>query len=239
MIPQQLSLGVSLNDDATFDNFYAPVDGKTLSPNIETIAALRAQIETTSEQFIYLWGAGGCGLTHLLQASCHFAEKNGKTFQYFPLRDLVGYAPDELFSGLDSLDIVCLDGLDLIVNRPDWERALFNFFNASRDAGKLLLVAAVQSPREIAIRMPDLSSRLQWGMCYHVHTLADEEKQQALQFRARARGLELTDEVAAYIIQRLPRDMNKLFFQLNRLDHASLAEQRKLTIPFVKKILNI
>jgi DnaA family protein len=69
--------------------------------------------------------------------------------------------------------------------------------------------------------------------------LDDEQKQAALQFRARARGLVLNDEVAAYIIQRLPRDMNELFWQLNRLDHASLAEQRKLTIPFVKKILGL
>ena len=72
-----------------------------------------------------------------------------------------------------------------------------------------------------------------------MHTLDDDQKQAALQFRARARELELNDEVAAYIIQRLPRDMNELFWQLNRLDHASLAEQRKLTIPFVKKILGL
>jgi DnaA family protein len=72
-----------------------------------------------------------------------------------------------------------------------------------------------------------------------VHNLSDEDKQQALQMRARARGLELGDEVAQYIIQRLPRDTNELFWQLQRLDHASLAEQRKLTIPFVKKVLAI
>ena len=76
-------------------------------------------------------------------------------------------------------------------------------------------------------------------MTYQVQLLNDEEKQEALQRRARARGMELNDEVAHYILQRLPRDMNELFNQLQRLDHASLAEQRKLTIPFVKKILNI
>jgi DnaA family protein len=84
-----------------------------------------------------------------------------------------------------------------------------------------------------------LKSRLQWGVTFHVHTLDDDEKQHALQFRAKARGLDLSDEVATFIIQRLPRDMNELFWQLNRLDHASLAEQRKLTIPFVKKILSL
>ena len=233
--PQQLSLGVSLNDDATFTNFFAP----SATPNAQVLAAVRNQIVLATEPFMFLWGAAGCGLTHLLQAACHQAQTANKSFQYFPLRDLVGYAPEELFAGLESLDFVCLDGLDQVVGRSDWELALFNLYNRLRDANKLLLVAAALGPRELPIALPDLASRLQWGVTFHVHSLDDEEKQQALQFRARARGLELSDEVASFIIQRLPRDMNELFWQLNRLDHASLAEQRKLTIPFVKKILSV
>ena len=232
---QQLSLGVSLNDDATFKNFYAP----TATPNTQILSALRLQIETANEPFIFLWGAAGCGLTHLLQGACHHAQTLKKSFQYFPLRELAGYAPDELFVGMEELDFVVLDALDEVINRPEWDLALFNLFNRLRDAGKLLLIAAVQAPRELTVSLPDLKSRLQWGTIFHVHTLDDEQKQAALQFRARARGLELNDEVAAYIIQRLPRDMNELFWQLNRLDHASLAEQRKLTIPFVKKIVGL
>jgi len=235
MNPQQLSLGVSLNDDATFENFYAPL----ATSNAQILSALRLQIATANEPFVFLWGATGCGLTHLLQGACHHAHTLNKTFQYFPLRELAGYAPDELFVGLEDLDLVVLDALDDVIKRPEWELALFNLFNRLRDAGKLLLVAAVHGPQELAVTLPDLKSRLQWGAIFHVHTLDDEQKQAALQFRAKARGLELSDEVATYIIQRLPRDMNELFWQLNRLDHASLAEQRKLTIPFVKKILGL
>jgi len=234
-IPQQLSLGVSLNDDATFSNFYAPES----SANAQVLNAVREQIMLANEPFLYLWGASGSGLTHLLQAACHQAEAVGMHFQYLPLRDLIGCAPEELFSGLETLDFVCLDGLDFIVNRPDWQLALFNLYNRLRDSGKLLLVSALQGPRELPLSLPDLASRLQWGATFHVHNLQDAEKQQALQFRARARGLELSDEVASFIIQRLPRDMNELFLQLNRLDYASLAEQRKLTIPFVKKVLGL
>lgn len=235
MIPQQLSLGVSLNDDATFENFYAP----PATANAHILSALSQQIETANESFIFLWGASGSGLTHLLQGACHHAQTLHKSFQYFPLRELAGYAPDELLVGLESLDLVVLDAIDEVITRPDWELAIFNLFNRLRDAGKLLLVAAVHGPQELSVSLPDLKSRLQWGTVFHVHTLDDDQKQAALQFRARARGLELSDEVAVYILQRLPRDMNELFLQLNRLDHASLAEQRKLTIPFVKKILGV
>lgn len=233
--PQQLSLGVNLNDDATFENFYAPAG----THNAMVLQGLRHQLDGAGESFVYLWGAPGCGLTHLLQAACHEAQRLGLSVQYLPLRDLAGYAPDELFVGLDMVDLVCLDCLPTVAGRSDWELAIFNLYNRLRDQGKRLLVAAEHSPRELALGLEDLRSRLQWGLTYQVHSLSDEDKQQALQLRARARGLELGDEVAQYIIQRLPRDTNELFWQLQRLDHASLAEQRKLTIPFVKKILAI
>lgn len=235
-IPQQLSLGVLLNDDATFENFYTTAG----SHNEEVVSLVRKQAEAVGdERFIYLWGASGSGLTHLLQAACHHAQAQGLTMQYLPLSDLAGYAPAELFADLGSLDYLCIDHLNAVAGQPDWELALFNLFNNLRESGKRLLIAAVQTPRELPVQLEDLRSRLQWGLTYQVHLLNDEEKQQALQRRARARGLELSDELAHYILQRLPRDMNHLFCQLQRLDYASLAEQRKLTIPFVKKILGI
>lgn len=234
-VPQQLSLGVSLKDDATFDNFFAPAQ----TPNAEVVASLKAQAEGLGEQFIYVWGSAGAGLTHLLQASCHYADAASRSVQYLPLKDVQGFAPEALLEGLEQLDFVCLDGVDFIAGQPHWEQALFNLYNALRDSGKWLLVAAHANPRSIDVRLADLKSRFQWGVTYAVESLNDEQKIQALMCRAQVRGLELSPEVASYIVQRVPRDMNQLFCSLHKLDHASLAEQRKLTIPFVKKILGL
>jgi DnaA-homolog protein len=235
MKPEQLSLGVTLNDDATFSNFYATPS----THNAAVLAAVRNQIENAKEPFIYLWGSSGSGLTHLLHAACHRAQTLGKSFQYLPLRDLIDTTPEALLSELELLDFVCLDGLDVVAASTDWQLELFNVYNRLRDAGKLLLVAAKVGPHQLPITLPDLASRLRWGATFHVHSMNDEEKRRALQLRANARGLELNDEVAQFIVQRLPRDMNELFSQLNRLDRASLNEQRKLTIPFVKKVLEL
>lgn len=232
-IPRQLSLGVNLNDDTTFENFYAPAS----SSNAQVVELLRCQAEGQGEPFIYLWGATGVGLTHLQQAGCHHAQSSGLSIQYLPLGDMVGFAPGDLFEGLDYLDYVSIDGLHAIAGRPDWEQALFHFYNRLRDTGRRLLVSALQGPQELPITLPDLRSRLQWGITCQVQPLSDHDKRQALMRRARARGLELNEEVANYILQRVPRDMSQLFCYLQRLDHASLAEQRKLTIPFVKKVL--
>jgi DnaA family protein len=85
--------------------------------------------------------------------------------------------------------------------------------------------------------LPDLVSRLGWGPVFQLSALTDIEKRGALQLRAHRRGLEMGDEVADYLLKRCPRDMDSLFNLLNRLDHASLAAQRRLTIPFVRQLL--
>src|SRR5690606_31694421 len=145
--PRQLSLGVSLKDDATFTNFHAPAGGA----NAQMVAAVRAQLQVGGERFIYLWGGSGVGLTHLLQASCHLAEAQQLRVQYLPLKELVGFAPEALLDRLDQLDLVCLDGLDAVAGKRDWEQALFNLYNALREGEGRLLVAAETNPRELAL----------------------------------------------------------------------------------------
>lgn len=232
-VPRQLSLGVSLRDEANFANFYLPEDG----PNRQAVAALQQQLDGDGEKLIYLWGPPGAGLTHLLQAACHKAHAQGRSTQYLPLRDLAGFAPESLFEDLESQDLICLDSLDSVAGNRIWEEALFDLFNRAYDAGKHLLFSAVASPKELPLQLQDLRSRLSWGVVYHVELLSDEEKEKALQMRARARGMEMSREVAQYILSRAPRDTNDLFLLLNRLDELSLQEQRRLTIPFVKKVL--
>lgn len=229
----QLSLGVSLNDEATFDNFYAPEDSNV----VQIIEVLKQQTEQQGELSVFLWGKPGCGLTHLLQASCQFANEQGVYAQYIPLQELVGFAPESLFEGLEVQDLICLDGLHTVIGNPLWDEALFILFNQMRDAGKRLLFAATQNPNELTSSLPDLTSRLNWSMIFHLDELNDQQKQAALQHRAKARGMAMTDEVAQYIINHAPRDMNDLFYLLNRLDELSLVEQRKLTIPFVKEVI--
>lgn len=232
-LPKQLPLGMSLNDNATFDNFYVSQG----SVNAQAHHALRQQLSPLGEQFVFLWGGAGVGLSHLLQAACLEAESQGLLAQYLPLAEITGADPERLLDDLDQLDLVCLDDLHVMAGKSEWERALFSFFNRMRDSGRRLLMAANASPLELHVALPDLRSRLSWGLVFHVQPLTDAEKKLALQMRAKARGLELSDEVVLFILHRASRDMNELFNSLDRLDKASLTEQRRLTIPFVKQVL--
>jgi len=230
---QQLSLNVHLNDDATFDNYFVVEN----SSNYLALQAVKSLVADAIEPFIYIWGAEGVGVSHLLQAACHAASTSSLRSQYLPLEELAGFAADELLDGLEQLDLLCLDGVQHVVGQPGWDHALFHLYNRVRDTQCRLLVSADCAPRDLSSGLPDLISRMGWGVAFHLQALSDDEKMAALKLRAHARGIELTDEVLTFIIHRASRDMVELFEYLQQLDTLSLAEKRRVTIPFVKEAL--
>ncbi|HTO18002.1 MAG TPA: DnaA regulatory inactivator Hda [Pseudomonas sp.] len=232
MKPVQLPLGVRLRDDATFANYYPGANAAALG-YVERLCDADAG---WAENLIYLWGNDGVGRSHLLQAACLRFEQHGEPALYLPLGEVVTLGP-ELLDNLEQYELVCLDDLDAIAGRADWEEALFHLFNRLRDAGRRLLLAASASPRELGIQLPDLQSRLSLSLVFQLQELSDEDKLRALQLRASRRGLHLTDEVGRFILTRGARSMSALFDLLEQLDQASLQAQRKLTIPFLKETL--
>lgn len=227
---QQLTLSVALRDDARFANFY-------LGDNALIVDALQRQWTTQGEPYLYLWGSSGAGVSHLLQASCHYAQGIGHHSLYLPLDELASYGP-EVLEGLEQLPLVALDHVQAIAGQEHWEVALFHLFNRIKERQSHLLVGAPTPPQALNIGLADLKSRLGFGACFQVQALNDDDKMHALLLRAKERGLKLNDEVARFILNRASRDMPSLFRLLDQLDQASLIEQRKLTIPFIKAHLN-
>ena len=232
MKPIQLPLGVRLRDDATFANYYPGANAAALG-YVERLCEAEAG---WTESLIYLWGSAGVGRSHLLQAACLRFEQRGEQAVYLPLAEVVEYGP-ELLDNLEQCELVCLDDLDAVAGRRDWEEALFHLFNRLRDSGRRLLLGAATSPRELAVQLADLKSRLTLALVFQLHVLSDEDKLRALQLCASRRGLHLSDEVGRFILTRGERSMSALFELLERLDQASLQAQRKLTIPFLKETL--
>lgn len=187
---------------------------------------------------IYFYGAGGEGATHLLQASCHEANRHQRSSVYIPLANLKEFSPD-IFSGLEELQLICIDDVQSIAGNPVWEEAFFYLYNRIHDAGGHLLVTANVSPKLLNFILPDVVSRLAWGMVFQLQPLTDSEKLHVLMMRAERRGMTLSEEVGKFILTHSSRHMSILFSALDVLDKISLAAQRKLTIPFVKSVLKI
>jgi DnaA family protein len=223
---QQLPLHVRLRDAARFANF---VPGH----NLEVLEALTAPA-AAGQRVVWLWGRAGTGKTHLLQATCAAASADGLGAAYL---DLHAAPASGLLDGLDTLDVVCLDGLDAVAADPDWNAALFRLYTLTQDGSGRLVVASAGPPAGLPLVLPDLRSRLLAGSVYQLVELDETGQCAALQRRAAASGLELTPDAALYLVHRLPRDMHSLFAVLDELDRASLAAQRRLTIPFLREAL--
>lgn len=227
----QLTLGVGFKDEGTFANYYA---GK----NSLLVEELKKAAQGSGERVIYFYGGGGQGCTHLLQACCHEAYQNGLSAAYLPLASLIDFSPDVL-EGLESRDLICIDDVHMIAGKPIWEEAFFHAYNRIHDMGSRLIVTAKMAPKSLGLTLPDVVSRLSWGIVLQLQALTDDEKLQVLMMRAERRGLTLSEEVGKFILTHCPRHMSTLFSALDTLDKVSLAAQRKLTIPFVKTVLAI
>ena len=226
---RQLPLALRLRPQQRLQDYVTGANGQAL-------AALERLLATPTHAQVYLSGPAGVGKSHLLAGLCGAAEARGLSVAYVPLADADQLHP-AMLEGLEAMDLVALDDVQSIAGDPAWENALFALYNRVRDAGRRLAITADRGPAQLPIALPDLRSRLAWGEAYRLQPLSDADKLTLLAQEAARCGLELSPEVARYILDRAPRDLPSLLALLERLDHAALAAQRRLTLPFVREQL--
>ena len=225
----QLPLSFDQAEAFSFDKFLAGRNG-------EVVEKLHSVVNDQQAETIFIWGATGFGKSHLLQALCKSLSDKEQQSVYLPLSQIQKFTP-KILEGLEKLPVICLDDVDQIAGDKNWEQGIFHLFNRVKEENHLLIMAAREAPQTIEFEMADLDSRMNWGLVYQLQDLHDSEKLLVLQQMAQTRSFELPDEVGKFLIKRLPRDMHALKGFLDKLDTASLAAKRKLTIPFVKELL--
>lgn len=225
---QQLPLGVRLPDRAVFASFL-PARNREAVHYVGRLAG--GEISGT----VWVCGASGSGKSHLLQAICARASDSMRA-GYLPLQELAPLGV-EVLEGMRQLECLCIDDLEQIVGRIEWERGLFGIVREAEDSGARIVVAAQSPPSLLAWALPDLGSRLAASAVFQLRSLDESEQQEALQLRARLRGLELPEETSRWLQRRFPRDMRALYGILDTLDEAALVAQRKLTVPFIRSVL--
>jgi DnaA-homolog protein len=226
---EQLPVTFEFRANQTFDDFYP-------GSNREIIAQLKRTVSGVGEQFVFLWGDAGHGKSHLLQACCQDAFTKDISAFYLDLANLTEINPG-LLTGLEDYELVCLDNIDNIASREEWESAFFNFFNQHREHKHRLILSASSAPNTLGFKLPDLKTRINWGLSVKIQPLDDDDKIAALTQKAQQMGFGITPQVARFLLTHYDRNLSSLWLMLDKLDWASLAAKRKLTIPFLKQIL--
>ena len=226
---RQLTLGVQLKERATFASFLT-------ARNVELVAHLRHLASATPAGSTWIAGPHTAGKSHLLQAVCAGTPPD-KRAAYLPLESLLPFGPAAI-DGADQLDVACYDDVQTIAGLGDWETKLFSHWQRALERGGTLLFAARENPAQVDFALADLKSRLTSSAVFAVRELSDDEQLQALDLRARLRGFDLPVETARYLQRRYPRDMRSLCEVLDTLDDAAFSAQRRITVPFIKEILD-
>jgi DnaA family protein len=225
----QLPLSLRWPAQQRFDA-YVPGD------NALAVSLLDAAARSVDAPWVFVAGPAGCGKTHLLIAACAAANESGRSAQYLPLRRVREHATDAL-RALGGSEVLALDDIDAVAGDASAEHALFDLYNRCRVEKYTMLFSSLASPAQAGFRLPDLVSRLSACAQAVLKPLSDSDRRAALRQRAQARGLILDDAVLDWLFARTQRDLASLTVLLDRIDREALAAQRRITVPFLRQLL--
>lgn len=224
---KQLPLDIGLATVPTLNSFFA-------GPNATTVDHLRlwSFSPTRSPVPTYLWGESGSGKSHLLSAVHEALREQGLKVGCL---DANMHNPPEFDAAWTA---VLMDDVHLYDLAQ--QHTAFNWFvNALTPVTgtpRWVLAAGALPPADLKLR-DDLRTRLGWGHVYALQVLSESERRAVLRQEADARGIFLSDEVMAFMLSRFSRDLGSLMQLLDNLDHYALQNQRAITIPLIKLML--
>ena len=224
---KQMALDIGLSTRPTLDSFFSGPNADALNHlRLWTSGGTRAPVPT------YLWGDCGSGKTHLLQAVHLALTEQGLAAGW--LDGHTTHPPD--FS--DDWTAVLMD--DVHLYNAEQQHTAFNWFvnalSPRSGSPRWVLAAGQMPPADLKLR-DDLRTRLGWGHVFQLRVMDEAQRRAVLRQQAEARGIFLKDEVMDYILTRFSRDLGHLIGLLDQLDQYALREQRAITIPLIKSML--
>ena len=243
----QLPLPVTLPVDENFDSFVSTGNEEVVSVLEQIAQALPlwrdasklSALASLQLPLLTLLGSSAVGKSHLLFATCHQLAGRPVNHLYLNLSDFKAWSLD-IFEGLENLSLIALDNIHAIAGDKRWEEALFDLLNRVMEAKQAMVICTSHlGPSNPAFVLPDLRSRLAWGVIYHVNQLDDSGREEAVRLRAEERGLKLSNQALQFLLHHSERDLKSLMSLLARLDTRSLQEQKRLSVGMVKRELNL
>ncbi len=220
---EQIPINFSFISNKSFDNYIIGNDQFI----IETLKKLAI---ATSPSIIFLKGNKSSGKTHLCLA---LMALSGKSVSKLNKSNILELELEKILAH----DLLIIDDIDEIISSYMIEEKLFSIINDFILNKKNILVTSSEPLNKIKFDLPDLSSRLKWDQVLVIPELTDDDKIRVLQKIAKERGWILSDNVCDYIMSHYKRDLFFLCNSVKSLDEASLSLKKKITIPFIKKIM--
>ena len=219
----QIPINFSFIADKSFDNF-------VLGKNSIAIELLKDSAVTNRANIIFIRGSHSSGKTHLCLAINNLTNKDifildRKNISLINFQDILKY------------DFLIIDDIDFLITNNSHEENIFVLINEFILMKKSIVITSTEKLNNINFTIPDLASRLKWDQILEIPELNDSDKIKVLQKNAYERGWDLTPKVCDYIMNHYKRDLYFLCNCIKFIDEASLSLKKKITIPFIKKII--
>tara|TARA_Y100001936_G_scaffold126768_1_gene124143 strand:- start:2403 stop:3092 length:690 start_codon:yes stop_codon:yes gene_type:complete len=206
----------------TFDNFIIG-DNKDLFNCIHNL--------TNSDQVILIYGSKSSGKSHICEAT--YNQYIRSAFFIDDKSILLNNISNDFY------ELLIIDNLDKLISSKKDEELLFTLVNNQILHKKPLVVSLSKDIEDCNITLKDLSSRLLSDKIFTIRDLNDLEKIDMMTSYCSQRGLEISEKVLHYIINNCTRDLYFLCALMKSLDNVSLSMKKKITIPFIKKVIEI
>ena len=217
----QLILPYQKNIKKKFDSFFCDNE-----KNDQIVENIKNIFDSQNNQ-IYIWGDKSFGKSHLLYAACnYFGEKNKKCV-YLPLSENKKFEPD-ILDGFDNYDLVCIDNIDLIFQKEDWEYSFFVLINKTLDKSKKIIFTSSSSLALNNINLKDFHSRLSSSLIFMINSPNDTTKENILKRVILEKEYNINVDICEYLLKRKDRDIDSLLKIIDKIGNYSLSTNKKI-----------
>jgi len=233
-----------LDDRYGFDNF---VEGKSNQLARATALQIALKPGQAYNPFL-LYGGTGLGKTHLLHAAGNLIVRNNprarvlyvrsEEFIRAMIQSLQQNRMDDFKRSYRSVDALLIDDIQFLAGKDRTQEEFFHLFNALYDAKQQIIMTCDRYPKEVDKLEPRLKSRFGWGISVAVEPPDFETRVAILMQKAEVAGMDLDEEVAAYIGRRMRSNVRELEGALNTLHaHANLLGKSVVDLAFAQSTL--
>jgi DnaA family protein len=185
---------------------------------------------------LFIYGTKQSGKTFLLQAMCNSYSSVCKSSLYVPLKKVMNYGV-EIFESLENIDLICIDGIEQVISKTEWEKEIFNLINKALISKSRLILTSSKDLKSLNFSLPDLESRIKKIQSYELYPIDDKDIIDALKYISQFKSINLGDKEAKYLVTYSQRDISSLIQILESLDQLSMEMKRKITIPLIKEVI--
>ena len=226
-----------------FDNF---VEGK--SNQLARAAAMQV-VENPGGSYnpLFLYGGVGLGKTHLMHAvgnALQEVKPNAKVVYLHSERFVADMVKALQLNAINdfkryyrSVDALLIDDIQFFANKERSQEEFFHTFNALLEGGQQMILTCDRYPKELRGLEERLKSRFGWGLTVSVEPPELETRVAILMAKAEQAKVELPNEAAFFLAQRVRSNVRELEGALKRVIASAHFTKANIDIPLIKESL--